>query len=154
MLERCLIKKHKQFPGYGGRGILVCQEWQDDFVSFRDWALANGYREDLEIDRIDVNGNYEPANCRWVTNTQQARNTRKTVRIRAFGEEKSLKEWSEDPRCVVMYVCLYERIRKGCDPEFAMTHPKQTNTKRMPRATDGGAGKPLTAAEFREFVNH
>lgn len=62
---------------YFDRGILVCDEWIKSFGSFRDWALANGYRDDLEIDRIDPDGNYEPVNCRWATRVQQMRNTRK-----------------------------------------------------------------------------
>lgn len=64
------------YHDYGGRSITVCQEWKDSFEAFRDWALANGYKDNLSIDRKDNDGNYEPSNCRWTTQTVQSRNTR------------------------------------------------------------------------------
>jgi hypothetical protein len=75
--SRCLCKTSSGYSYYGGRGIAVCAEWQDSYEAFRDWALANGYRDDLEIDRINNDGNYEPSNCRWASRHQQMRNTRK-----------------------------------------------------------------------------
>lgn len=76
MIQRTENKNHQSFNHYGGRGITICQEWRQDFVCFYEWALANGYDDNLSIDRIDVNGNYEPSNCRWTTQTVQSRNTR------------------------------------------------------------------------------
>lgn len=74
MLSRCYDPKHHSYNYYGGRGITVCEAWKDDFVDFYDWALSNGYQDDLTLDRIDPNGNYEPSNCRWTTWEVQAAN--------------------------------------------------------------------------------
>ena len=76
MKERCYNTKHKFYKHYGGRGIKVCEEWKNDFQTFADWALSHGYADNLTIDRIDVNGNYEPSNCQWATNAEQQRNKR------------------------------------------------------------------------------
>ena len=84
---RCYNINSKDYARYGGRGIVMCDEWINDFQSFYDWAIANGYKEEktdkglniLTIDRIDVNGNYEPSNCRFVTNDVQAKNKRDTI---------------------------------------------------------------------------
>jgi hypothetical protein len=77
MNARCAIPSATGFKNYGGRGISVCQEWKESFVAFYEWAILHGYEETLTIDRINVNGNYEPSNCRWATIEQQNNNTRK-----------------------------------------------------------------------------
>ena len=72
--ERCLDPRHRKFSRYGGRGISICDEWRESPVAFCEWALANGWSADLQIDRIDNEGNYEPSNCRFVTHAENQRN--------------------------------------------------------------------------------
>ena len=76
MKGRCCNPKNDRYQYYGARGISVCEEWKNDFAVFREWALSNGYKEGLSIDRINVNGNYCPENCRWITMAEQQRNKR------------------------------------------------------------------------------
>lgn len=92
MKRRCFNKNHKHYHLYGGRGITVHSEWIDNFGAFRDWAMSAGYTDGLTLDRIDVNGNYEPSNCRWITMHDQARNKSTNVIVSYHGEEGCLTD--------------------------------------------------------------
>lgn len=94
MKARCYRENYPNYSMYGGRGITICQEWLDDFMNFYNWAMENGYQDNLSIDRIDVNGNYEPSNCRWATAKEQANNTRSTILLTHNGKTKPASEWS------------------------------------------------------------
>lgn len=111
MKRRCYDTNGKNYPEYGKRGIKVCDEWYNDFIAFHNWAINNGYDDNLTIDRIDVNGNYEPNNCRWATIKQQANNKRTTINITIGDITKSLKQWCRDLN--LNYSMIYARYRKG-----------------------------------------
>lgn len=95
MKERCFNPNNKSYARYGARGISVCDAWRRDFSVFAMWALSNGYRAGLTIDRIDNAGNYCPENCRWVTVAQQNRNYSKNHMITYLGETKCLSDWAD-----------------------------------------------------------
>ncbi len=92
--DRCLNQNNSRFNLYGGRGITICKEWKDDFQAFYDWSMKNGYADNLSIDRIDVNGNYEPSNCRWADDKTQANNKTTSVLLTMNGETHTISEWA------------------------------------------------------------
>ena len=93
--SRCFDINDKRYERYGGRGITVCDEWKNNFLAFYQWARANGYKENLTIDRIDNNGNYSPENCRWATAKEQANNRSTNVHYKIGNVTKLLSEWCE-----------------------------------------------------------
>ena len=110
IIRRCDNPNAEFYHRYGGRGITICDEWRD-FEVFYKWALNSGYKDDLTIDRIDNDGNYEPSNCRWATQLEQNNNTRKNHYITYNNETKTVSEWAriyDIHRCV-----LNNRLRRG-----------------------------------------
>lgn len=119
MKDRCGNKKAASYVYYGGRGITVCDEWRNDFKAFYEWAMSNGYAEDLTIDRIDVNGNYEPSNCRWVTRKEQANNTRRNHFLTYDGETHTLADWAE--KVGIKQNTLLYRLKRGWSVERTLS---------------------------------
>ncbi|MEK3993708.1 hypothetical protein MKY29_03050 [Psychrobacillus sp. FSL K6-2365] len=110
MKDRCYNSNLRSYEDYGARGIKICDEWlvPDNFI---DWALANGYKNYLTIDRIDNNGNYEPTNCRWSTSKVQARNRRSNIEVEYLGKKMTMIEVAE--KSSISYRALIARYRRG-----------------------------------------
>ncbi len=124
MKERCLCETYRDYKHYGGRGIKVCDEWLDDFMNFYNWAMDNGYDENAKrgeytIDRIDVNGNYEPSNCRIVSMKEQANNVRRNHLIEYKGKTQTLSQWSDEVG--ISSHTLLNRLQNGWSIEKALT---------------------------------
>lgn len=119
--RRCSTPSASCYKYYGARGIEVCEEW-NDFIVFMDWALSNGYADNLTIDRIDPNGNYCPENCRWITLKEQQSNKRNNHYIEFNGERKTLQEWADT--IGITHATLLERIKRWGSIEEALTIPK------------------------------
>lgn len=124
MKQRCLNPNCSGYKNYGGRGIKICDEWLD-YILFREWALSNGYDQNAQkrectIDRIDVDGNYEPHNCRWVNWKSQMKNQRKTILITYNGITETRKWWAE--KLGIYGQTLQKYLDKGHTMEEATAH--------------------------------
>lgn len=111
--QRCYNKKIPNYSHYGNKGIVMCNEWLDKkngFFNFYNWAINNGYKENLTIDRIDVKGNYEPSNCRWITLQEQQLNRTNTVYIIINNKKEPLMKICKEKN--ISYSCAYNRLRK------------------------------------------
>lgn len=117
IVDRCSNPKCPQYHNYGGRGIKMCDEWRQHPELFCEWAMANGYADNLSIDRIDANGNYEPSNCRWITMAEQQTNKRNNVLITYEDETHCVAEWAR--LLGVHQFNIYNRIYAG------WTNPKE-----------------------------
>lgn len=126
MKDRCYNPNNIEYKCYGGRGIIVCPEWKNDFTAFYNWAMKNGYDSSLSIDRIDVNGNYEPSNCRWATRDVQHNNTRLNFKITYQGKTLTVTQWSKIVG--IHRGTITDRIKKcGWSVEDALTKkPRKT----------------------------
>ena len=118
MKQRCTNENCINYKNYGGKGISVCNEW-NDFKNFYDWAMESGYADNLTIDRIDVKGNYTPHNCRWVSYKQQANNKTNNRYIEFQGEKHTLGEWSSITG--IKLATIWNRLKMGWSVERALT---------------------------------
>ena len=109
--DRCLNPNCSRYMDYGGRGITICDEWRNSFENFRDWAFSHGYEESLTIDRINVDGNYEPDNCRWIPLSEQNMNKRNSHFLTVNGETHTLTEWSKITG--ISFSALKYRLKNG-----------------------------------------
>lgn len=121
MYCRCYYPTTHGYERYGGRGIKICEEWRNNPDSFYDWAINNGYKKGLTLDRIDVNGNYEPSNCRWVTKEVQDNNRRNNRKIIYNGETKTLSQWAK--LFNINRVTLSDRLKIGMTIDEALNKP-------------------------------
>ena len=120
MLRRCYKVTDTHYNSYGGRGILVCEEWRNDCCTFYKWAKEHGYEAGLQLDRIDNDKGYSPENCRWVTPRENSLNKRNTRKVTFNGETKALSEWAKVTG--ISYQVLADRIyRYGWTVERALT---------------------------------
>lgn len=118
MKYRCNAKSGRQYKYYGSKGITVCKEWLD-FINFYNWAIKNGYKKGLELDRIDNDGNYEPSNCQWITHKENNNKRGNNRLLIAFGETHTLAEWAEIKN--ISDKTLTSRLRRGWNVEKALT---------------------------------
>lgn len=110
MKSRCYYPKNVSYPYYGLRGIVVCNEWKK-FENFYSWAINNGYKKGLSIDRINNDGNYQPNNCRWATLKEQANNMSTNIKLSYNGKTKTVIQW-----CEIFNIkkdTAYRKLRRG-----------------------------------------
>ena len=127
MKDRCYNPNSNKYKNYGARGIKVCAEWINDFHAFYEWAMANGYKKELSIDRINVNGDYEPGNCRWATDKEQALNTRRNRFFTYNGKTLSITQWGTELGGGV--ALIGNRLKNGWSLERALSTPAMRKGK-------------------------
>lgn len=118
MKQRCLNENNPAYMNYGGRNINICDEWCNNYIEFRDRALNNGYEENLSIDRINNDGDYEPSNCRWVTEIEQANNKRNNI---VLPNGQTLAQHCKND--INLYKAIYARIQDGWAMDDAINIP-------------------------------
>lgn len=121
MKGRCYNNNDNAYKDYGARGITVCDEWKNDFMSFYNWAMNNGYHDDLTIDRIDVNGDYKPSNCRWATFKEQQNNRRNNNYVTIGNVTKTFSDWCETYG--INRRTAYRRLEYGWSLDKSLTTP-------------------------------
>lgn len=132
---RCYCDRSRQYKHYGAVGISMCEEWRNDFMAFYNWSIENGWAKGLVIDRFpNMYGNYEPSNCRWVSQTLNNRNKKTNIYITISGVTKCLAEWAEDKG--LRYKVLYMRVKTNWPvdryfdpPNSRLKNGKETRAK-------------------------
>jgi hypothetical protein len=119
MKTRCYNPASDAYDRYGGRGIKVCEDWKNSFVSFFDWAMSNGYADNLTLDRINNDGNYSPDNCRWSTKQEQNNNRRCNRMITYNGKTQNVAQWARE--LGIKRVTLQNRLNRGWSVEKALS---------------------------------
>lgn len=119
MKRRCEDSRRIAYEDYGCRGITVCEEWRNSFEAFRDWALANGYSDNLTLDRKDNDGPYSPENCQWATMQEQQNNRRNNKLLKYNGEEHTQSEWARITG--IKAGTIYARLKNGWTVERTLT---------------------------------
>ena len=149
--RRCFEASEQRCKDYGGRGITMCNAWVNSFDVFADWAKTHGYTDDLTLERIDVNGNYCPENCMWITRVQQARNKRDTVIVEYNGRNVKLIELAEN--AAVTYDTLHDRIfRRGWDVKTAVCTPSMRTKKSFAqKCREAGINPGTASSRIRKF---
>lgn len=110
MKTRCYNENENNYKDYGGRGILICDEWKNNYLNFYNWAMDNGYNENLTIERKNVDGNYCPDNCKWATPKEQMNNMRKSVYYEHNGKIQTMSQWADEYN--IEYATFAQRLRK------------------------------------------
>jgi hypothetical protein len=127
MKQRCYNILDVNYERYGRRGIKVCDEWRYDYLTFKAWAVTNGYSKKLSLDRIDNDRGYSPDNCRWATMLVQNNNSSFNKHLTINGITQTIAQWTRAPGCVVAPLTVYSRITKlRWPPELAVFAPKHT----------------------------
>lgn len=119
MKSRCYNQNLKQFKDYGGRGILVCEEWRTNYLAFHTWAMQNGWEKNLTIERINNDLGYSPLNCKFIPRKLQSRNQRTCIWIEAFGRKQILIDWVREKN--IHRETIKRRLKSGWKIEDALT---------------------------------
>lgn len=123
MKRRCYDPKNKRAKFYSEKGVTVCDEWLNDYSAFRNWAMANGYKKGLTIDRIDNDGNYEPSNCRWATAKTQTNNQSRNRLLTYQGETLTMSEWAD--KLGITYSTILHRVQREWSMERIVNTPQR-----------------------------
>lgn len=121
MKRRCYNEKCRSYKDYGAKGIKICDEWKNNFIAFYDWAINNGYSENLTIERKDIHQDYCPLNCCWIPKAQQQKNTSRNVLYEYKGQKKLLGELAKENN--LPFTCVRKRLERGWSLERTLTTP-------------------------------